>query len=337
MALSTFGISPSKLGKKVPLSKKTDDTTSHFMADNQRAAFIDVCDILTARPTYRTQSRDFLVGLLRAETKASVAKSDASFEDGPPTLGQVDPTWMAGYIVSRSKLTLEELGKIKAFSSANIRNLYLYDQNANAGCKNPADCISKSVLQKSNTARSLAMGSRLSNLAFDGSLIDTSGKVNWASFGEYGFDTDDGHFITHVIHKATNAKVSVEAEGMTDDFELCFNWNALQASLKKGSRTHVINKFFEKACGPHAQKPLSGKSLVWEGIVATAVKQLKADKETLASSVVAEDTETLSKAAKTKAREATKNARAILEQKKEDNAKKRRLTVAAAKPPGTPI
>jgi hypothetical protein len=306
------------------------------MLDNQRSAMVDVCDILTSRPAYRTQARDFLVGLLKAETKASVASSDASFDESPPTLGQVDATWMAGYLVKSSKLSLEDLGKIKAFSGANIRNLYLYDQNANAGCKNPAECISKAVLQKSNKARSDAMGNRLQNLSFDGNAIDMSGKVNWALFGEYGFETNAGHIITKILHKGTGANVNVTAEGMTDDFELCFNWNAQLATLKKGSRTHVINKFFEKNTGPHALKPVSGKSLVWETIVAVAVKQLKVDRATLASTVVAEDVETLSKAAKTKAREATKNARAILEQKKEDNAKKRRLTVAAAKPPGTP-
>ena len=232
---------------------------------------------------------------------------------------------MVSWLTSRSKLSLTDLGKIKAFDGTSIQHQFFYALHASAQTKLPPECSCKEVLWRSCAKRADQVGNRVSELSYVEPHIAADGKVNWSIVGKYSMVIHDG-VITHLVHKTTKKRAKVADDGfkVSSVFEVKDNHNAMKAALVKGARRY--SEFFVKTKGPNAMRMICGNSVVFNTLVTAAIDEKKAAETPKADAAGSHDLTEFHAPLLEKQKEATKRARIALQTRREEQAKKRRVT-----------
>jgi len=332
-AMGRLAIPCSSLSQKVPVPKPTDDQAMDFIKAQQRLALVETVDMMSAHPHIRMSVRDYAHGLLAAASNEREAIKHDHFDVAPETLGKVDEEFIAEMVVKHTKLAVANVSKCRAFDPKFCSRMWQLMWNALLGLKLPAECIAKPVLRGLVAKRLNDLGNVFKDLKVDGVHVLESGKVNWGKIGIFratvraGSKETDDTIITSLKHVYSATAVDVSEEGITEDFDFDFNWSVKQAIFVRNSRKHAIWEFFKTPEQKKAIAPWSGNPKALQD-AARAIKDDLARSTTSSVEVTRSD---LLKDTTEKRSQAISAAKAKLAQAREENAKKRRISVADGK------
>ena len=317
------------LACRVPQTRRSGNPQTDLLRSQERDAFKEVIQLLEEHPQHRGTTRDFLKKLVADEQASSAIVSEGLFKEAVTTMAKIPEDWMASWLTSRSKLSLTDLGRIKAFDGASICQMFLYALNASGQTRLPPECQSKEVLWRACEKRAVAVGNRITDLKYQDPFISSDGKLNWSLLGEYTMIVEGG-VVKELTHKSTAHRAAVSGDGFAvgADFEVRDNLiSAVKAVLTKGARKYACADFFAKDKGPHAARMLVGSSVAFNALVQDAVVEKQAAESTAKTATAPRDLSDYQAPLVEKQKEATKRAREALKARREEHAKKRKVTV----------
>ena len=240
-----------RVGRIVP----TGNTAVDFTANQQRQALIDICEMSHSHPMHRVAARDFMRSLISNQSRATEIVQDNLFEKEVKTYNDLPLDFVLQWLLKATRLTSLDLGKIKCFDSAQLRQLLHYDQNVVGGCKLPEDCNSKEVATRLLDKRSKETDQKIKDLTIDTEQVSAEGKINWALLGPFDFKFNQREKLERIImrHGVSSVDIVADEYNITRDFILANGHCPMKTALRKGSiRNSVISSCFCKDQGPHS-------------------------------------------------------------------------------------
>ena len=318
-----------KLARKVPKIKKTNNTTKDTEQEMSRQALVDLVDLGEAYPDQREHIvRYFIERVKKAE---GAGKGDESFNE-VTKLGAVCTVWMSAFLSSRGELTAAMIGKATSYDPKAVEQLCVFLLICSWQMRLPLECAEKAVLNLALVARAHECGGRMAAINWRANISD-AGKINWGAVGVYAFGLNEDGIVTAIVHTPSGCKKEIdpEAHRMTAAWDIEKNWSDYNAEAKYKGASFRMCKFFGAEEGPLVMKLLSGESDVFKAHVRAAVERLDRAKQFVREQGVTEDAEAFCTPLKEKAKEATRRARAALEQRQQELGKKRKISIAGAK------
>ena len=305
--------------------RKSDDRTLDFIKTQQATALVETIDMLVHYCHMRQSFRDYAHGFLAAASQERVAMQNDHFAVAPTTLGKVDEDRIAGIFIKHTALDWAPVSKCRAFDSKFPSKFLQLLMNAASSTKLQAECKSKPVLAITVESRVKEYDNVIIDLKMDDMNVMKSGRVNSGKIGIFRAKKEGGspNWST-VSHLYTKETVDIHDEQITPDFELEGNIAPKTAVFKKGSRAHTVLTMFTQT-QQSAMAPWSGKSEILNAMVLQAVKKIH---DASSGVKVQEDHDKLMEAFVLKRTEALKAANDKLKLAKEEQVKRRRITVA---------
>ena len=122
------------LACRVPQIRRSGNPQTDLLWSQERDAFKEVIQLL---------EEHFLKKLAADEQANSAIVSESLFKEAVTTLAKIPEDWMAYWLTSRSKLSLTDVGRIKAFDGASICQMFLYALNASVQTRPPQNVRAK--------------------------------------------------------------------------------------------------------------------------------------------------------------------------------------------------
>ena len=251
--------SPSKLIKfaeSLPQVGKSGDQSQDDDYKYVRKQLMKHINTLWRNPKLIPRALDWLEDRVLEEMSAGQADVFKSLS----TLGKVDETWAAAWIVGNSSLTLKTLEKVCDVDSDGVRQLYIFALVAQLSLKLHQSMRVKAVMNLSFISRAQMCGNRLSRLN-DTNVIDPqSGAIHWAVVGVYQpiWDGEDTR-LWRIRHKPTGHIGVIPDHVIVDkSVELLLNWDDSEVSLVKKPSRLPCRDLFEGKRGPWGVPPWQG-------------------------------------------------------------------------------
>ena len=235
-----------RIGRIVP----TGNTAVDFTANQQRQALIDICEMSHSHPMHRVAARDFMRSLITNQSRATEIVQDNLFEKEVKTYNDLPLDFVLQWLLKATRLTSLDLGKIKCFDSAQLRQLLHYDQNVVGGCKLPEDCNSKDVATRLLDKRSVETDQKIKDLTIDTEQVSAEGKINWALLGPFDFQFNKQDKLERIImrHGVGSVEIVADDYNITRDFILASGHCPMKSTLRKGStRNYVISNKWQRS------------------------------------------------------------------------------------------
>ena len=254
--------SPSKLVKfseSLPQVAKSGDSSQDEDLKYFRKQFIHVINLLWRNPKMSPRCVDWLDEKHRQELEAS-SKSDCFKVIS--TLGKLDETWAASWIVQHSALTLKVLEKVCDVDSDGVRQLFIYALIASLAVKFPHSLKVKAVMSIALQMRHNQCGQRLARITSVSLVCPTSGAINWAKIGVYEpLWEEKEERLWRLRHKPSgHIGIIPNHVIVTRDFKLLQNWCDSEATLVLKPSVFPCIDFFEAECGPFRMMQWSGSN-----------------------------------------------------------------------------
>ena len=111
----------SPLSPRIRRIVPTGNTAVDFTANQQRQALIDICEMSHSHPMHRVATRDFVRSLITNQSRATEIVQDNLFEKEVKTCNDFPLGFVLQWLLKATRLTSLDLGKIKCFDSAQLR------------------------------------------------------------------------------------------------------------------------------------------------------------------------------------------------------------------------
>ena len=319
---------------KLPALKKTGDADADQTAILERNAFVRVVANLWCRPRLALLTDSWLQAKIEAEDSKADFQPEYCFAVAPAAIGQIEHTWVCGYIKEKLGLTDADLGKVKAHDSQAPYLLLAQYLNSTLGLRLTPECVDKRVLKKVLDTRHAMVSSRL-QACTEGTWIADSGQIDWGKVGSFGLQFQNDKLI-RVLHRGSGVWTDVDADmGIDMKWDLDNNWCDTRARLiKDKARRYLVMDLFTKQSGARALPTWTGGEKAFESLCEDASRQIsELDANTKSSGEVTELGDNFQTPLKQKQQAAAARARQQLEASNESTQKKRRLSVATASVP----
>ena len=254
--------SPSKLVKfseSVPQVPKSGDSSADEDLKYFRKEMMKVINVLWRNPKMSPRCVDWLDEKFRQDMEAS-SKSDCF--KAISTLGKLDETWAASWLVQHSALTLKVLERVCDVDGDGVRQLMIFALVACLAVKLHAAMKVKAVMSIALQMRHNHCGQRLARLTSINLVCPDTGAINWGTIGVYEplWDAHDER-LWRLRHKPSGHVGRIPNHVIvTRDFKLCNNWDDFDATLVLKPSSFPCSDFFDSGCGPFKVKQWQGSA-----------------------------------------------------------------------------
>ena len=177
------------------------------------------------------------------------------FKVPPPTLGQVEEGWVAGYWKGKHQLlTYEVLGAIKASDIGNLRSLSHHHVHASNTRRLPAECQDKRVLKQLLDERLDELGHCRLVITREivTEIMHQKGHVPWGKVGPFAFVVEAGQ-SAKLLHRPTKTLADIDEDMgvQSGGWGLDKNWSDTKCVIEKPpARQHNVLAFFPRQTKP---------------------------------------------------------------------------------------
>lgn len=314
------------LAKRIPSVRRTGNLLVDNQNEHDRRCFQLIEDTLAKKPELIQALYGNLINLLSSSNKQGRAEEFESVS----TLGKLDETWCASFLTKHSKLTMENIGSMKAVDPLVVYSLMQYASQLPLSAKLFAEMVVKVLASAVLGRRHRAVGLRLNSLT--STCMTDGGAMNWANFSHTLIFEGESVKAAHVLHSSGTKVPLPDYVVITRKFTIESNFDDSAASAVLGAAVYKLDTFFEQPLvGPHAYPLWAPKSTMLKD-VATEEKTKHTQSEQVVGEVVIDigDTAVLKTASKAKRCAAAEKARAAAFDKSRSLKKARRVSVCVS-------
>ena len=269
-----------KFATTCPKVRRTPSRAVDDENERKRAKLVELVGLCLKNSDHIADTLDYMQErIVRQNPLKSVVANPLYFGE-LTTLAKVnDFTWLANYLISRSKLTMNDLQLMKSFDPMSIKHLICRDTHVSLGVMLPVECKEKALLARVLSILGEKNGNCLADVALKAGVTE-DGKVLWKEVGPYSFTKENDH-VTAIAYKShENESVDVRAEEISSKWKLMEAWNQEKARFVNGSKELVIESLFARKTGPHRKPYIKGSRSVLHVTVDEIVMSHKVTGET---------------------------------------------------------
>lgn len=163
------------LVERIPKPPKSGDLSTDFLKQQPHMAFCQLVKLLWAQPELRTPSRDFAATLFASELKKHDIICEDLFPNPVPAISKLPGEILITFLTLRSNLDRAGLGKIKAFGTNGLMEMYVFSINAQASCALPDECRKREVMVSVSTQRAHDCADRLRGVKMGSNMVGAEG------------------------------------------------------------------------------------------------------------------------------------------------------------------
>ena len=233
---------------RLPKRKRSTESPQDRKLFRERQAFEDIVNLAWSHPNKRLEMLASMKLDLEAPETKLLESQGFMFKVPPPTLGQVDDQWVAGYLKDRYEaLTDEVLGAIEAADILNLRNLLHNHEHASNTLRLPQERQDKRVLRDLLEHRTEEVGPRMEvTEEVAAEIIQNKGIVPWGKLGPFAVVIEPGK-AAKALHRPSNTLADIDEDmGVQNGgWGLDTNWSDEKCVLEKlPARRHNMLDFF---------------------------------------------------------------------------------------------
>lgn len=313
------------LADKVPRAKQTGNMVHDQRAAMDRQHLIDCINMLWYHPIVRGDAAAYLRSQIELAKVKEVAGPD-SFDE-ISQFGKIDETWLASFVASQLGIQVVAIGKAKVTNDRVVRELAQALTNIGPMATVPELCRSKVVMARTLEARIQQVGDRAAIFKESG-LIKPGGVLDWLG-GVYGLVFDTKGALVEVLHRPTATKAPFVSEVTVDaSWTIVANYDDASARLEKGKTMYRLRDQFTKKQGPFAEPAWTGKAPKFQETAAAEDEKIKEACRHESPAAKEQVRQAFVTPLKEKQATQTMRAREKLAERKEESAKRRRVSLA---------
>ena len=276
--------SPSKLIKfaeGMPQVAKSSDASQDEDLKYYRKQFMKHISTLWRNPKLIPRAVDWVDDRVLEEAN----KLECDVFKSISTLGRLDETWAASWLVANSSLTLKRLEEVCDKDPEGVKQLYIFALVSSLQVKFNQAMRVKAIMNLTFEARAQQCGHRLGKVNDTNLKHPDRGAINWGVIGVYSPMWEDGvDRLRRIRHKPTGHVGTIPDHVIVDKhFELLQNWDDYEAALVRKPSDFPCKDFFASGCGPHRVAQWQGaKDRTLDALVANCQGQYELKMEEVA-------------------------------------------------------
>ena len=306
-----------------------EQTEAHL----QYKAYVAVTNLLHHFPEERVNTETFIRDSILEKQRARLLGSGCF--DQVSTFGKVDTSWVISWIAEKTQLDTTLLQKALIWDAKAITYVFCYMLNVLPNWKVPQQCIEKQFFYFLCDYVWDDRGKHMlkdANKDKNCTMISADGKVDWSKLAYDLVYDDTAHRVTKVLHRRTGTTADIDAEApITMAFQLKDGWSDTLAVATNGKASHfLLRGFFAPKLGPNAFSELKVNTIEAECGITWATNKMASLADSMATGHLPQRTELVDAAADAKKHERTEKARIMLQNRKEEAVKRRRVSIMPA-------
>lgn len=311
---------------KLPKFKNSGNIAVNQKHSLERQNFIDCLDLLLSNMSLCGDCASYLRQQVAQRQEDNIVGDDGF--DNISLFGRLDETFLAQWVSDHLKVPMGVVGLAKVKEPQFVRQAAQALLNIGSSAKVPELCKQRAVMMSSLNRRYHEVGERAELFqSADRKLLSPNGTVNWLH-GVYvvTFGTDGS--ATHVEHRPTRCEIPVPDDiQFNTEFVIINNWDDAAAQVERGRTKYKFKDMFSKNQGPNLVQTWCGRADGWATVAAACVAEVQRNLSKQVAEDVAAAAESFITPVKAKRAEATARARTMLAERKQETAKRRRVSL----------